>query len=115
MNPVICGERIQALRKRFGLSQTQFAEQLKVTRTAVHYWETGKNFPSIEVLATLAERGATSIDWLLGFQDEANEGKSPAARAPTLGAQEVDIMLDGRVVVTLRFPSGEVTYRIRNV
>lgn len=35
------GERLQLLRRRSGLTQEQFAEQLQVSRQAVSKWESG--------------------------------------------------------------------------
>lgn len=39
------GERLQLLRRRSGLTQEQFAEQLQVSRQAVSKWESGKGYP----------------------------------------------------------------------
>ena len=44
------GERLQLLRRRSGLTQEQFAEQLQVSRQAVSKWESGKGYPEVEKL-----------------------------------------------------------------
>ena len=44
------GERLQLLRRRSGLTQEQFAEQLQVSRQAVSKWESGKGYPEMEKL-----------------------------------------------------------------
>ena len=36
-------EQLQALRRRSGLTQEQFAEQLQVSRQAVSKWESGES------------------------------------------------------------------------
>jgi len=39
------GEKIRLLRKRAGISQKDFAEQLGITRRALVYYENGERFP----------------------------------------------------------------------
>ena len=62
-------EKILALRKRCGLTQEQFAEQLFVTRTAVSKWETGGGVPSMESLKMIAKICGVSLDELLGAEE----------------------------------------------
>jgi len=51
------GEKIRLLRKRAGISQKDFAEQLGITRRALVYYENGERFP----------REAELIDKIAGF------------------------------------------------
>lgn len=37
------GERLQEVRKRSGLTQEEFAEQLQVSRQSVSRWESGES------------------------------------------------------------------------
>lgn len=41
-------QRLQEVRRRSGLTQEQFAEQLCVSRQAVSKWESGRGYPEIE-------------------------------------------------------------------
>ena len=59
------GERIAALRKEKGWSQTELAERLGVTNKAVSRWETGRGYPDVELLPLLAKELGVTISELL--------------------------------------------------
>ena len=42
------GEKLQALRRENGLTQEDFAAQMKVSRQAVSKWESSRGYPEIE-------------------------------------------------------------------
>ncbi|MBQ9836993.1 MAG: helix-turn-helix domain-containing protein [Oscillospiraceae bacterium] len=42
------GDQLQAVRRAAGLTQEQFAEELKVSRQAVSKWESGRGYPEME-------------------------------------------------------------------
>ena len=42
------GDRLQALRRSSGLTQEEFAQELKVSRQAVYKWESSRGYPEIE-------------------------------------------------------------------
>ena len=66
------GNNIKTLRKQVGLTQTELAEKLGVSDKAVSKWETGKCYPDIEILGTLAQFfGVTVNDLLSGEKTEA--------------------------------------------
>lgn len=72
------GEKIQALRKRRGLTQEELAGALYVSRAAVSKWESGRGYPSIDSLKTIADFFAMTIDELLsdsGVVEEANKSQ----------------------------------------
>ena len=49
-------DRLQALRRDNGLTQEQFAEELKVSRQAVSKWESGRGYPEIEKILYICNR-----------------------------------------------------------
>lgn len=59
------GETLQSLRKKQGLTQEALGEQLHVTRQTVSNWETGKNYPDLELLVALSNLFNVSLDILL--------------------------------------------------
>lgn len=59
------GERIYNLRKKHGLSQEEFADNLGVSRQAVSKWETGQSVPDSEKAAAMAKFFGVSLDWLI--------------------------------------------------
>ena len=58
-------EKLQELRKQKGLTQEELAVTLFVSRTAVSKWESGRGYPNIESLKTIAEFFSVSVDELL--------------------------------------------------
>lgn len=65
-------DNIIRFRKERGLTQEQLANILNVTIGAVSKWETGSNWPALELLPSLAEVFQVSIDVLLGYEKPYN-------------------------------------------
>lgn len=59
------GEKIQALRKRAGMSQEELAGALGVSRQAVSRWETGETMPELPKLLALSRALGVTADWLI--------------------------------------------------
>ena len=58
-------EKLQELRKQRGLTQEELAQALYVSRTAVSKWESGRGYPGIDSLKSIARFFAVTIDDLL--------------------------------------------------
>lgn len=65
MNTQKLGAFIAQLRKEKGLTQLQLAELLNVTDKAVSRWETGKNYPDIDMFEDLSKILEVSVSELL--------------------------------------------------
>jgi transcriptional regulator with XRE-family HTH domain len=52
---------------RGDLSRRSFARLLKVSPTAVQFWETGESMPATENLAHIAQRTGYSLEELIGY------------------------------------------------
>ena len=79
------GERLQAVRRRSGQTQEEFAAQLKVSRQAVSKWESSRGYPEIEKIIYICNRYGTTMDEL--FADEVPVQRpetEPAAAAEAL-------------------------------
>ena len=48
-------EKLQKLRASENLTQEELAEKLYVSRTAISKWESGRGYPSIDSLKTIAK------------------------------------------------------------
>ncbi|SHF98540.1 helix-turn-helix domain-containing protein [Ornithinibacillus halophilus] len=66
-------ERLKREREKQGWSQTELAEKIHVSRQSVSKWETGKNFPNIEVIIHLSDLFGITIDELLRSDEELKE------------------------------------------
>lgn len=62
-------EKIQDLRKRKGLTQEELAAVLYVSRTAVSKWESGRGYPNIDSLKSIAKFFSVTIDELLSGEE----------------------------------------------
>lgn len=63
-------ERFNELIKINGKSQTQIAQEIKVSKQCVSDYKSGKSFPSIETLYLICICLDTTADYLLGLTDE---------------------------------------------
>ena len=59
------GSRIAGLRRQAGLSQSDLARRMHVSRASVQSWECGENYPSTDNLISLAKVFHVSTDYLL--------------------------------------------------
>ena len=63
-------EKLKTLRLKYGYSQKQVADKIKVSPSIVSGYETGERTPSTEILLSLSYLYNTSTDFLLGKQPE---------------------------------------------
>lgn len=68
-------DKLTSLREQNGLSQTELAERVHVTRQAVSRWECGKSSPSNETLNALAKLYGVPLSFLLDNEAELTERK----------------------------------------
>lgn len=62
------GERLQAIRHSAGMTQEEFAQQLKVSRQSVSKWESSRGYPEIEKILYICTQYGVTPDEL--FRDE---------------------------------------------
>lgn len=62
-------ERIKGLREAVGITQSDLASALNISRSAVNAWEMGTSKPSIDTLVDLADYFHVSTDYILGRED----------------------------------------------
>ena len=67
---IILDQRIKELREQSGLTQTELAKKMGVTRSSVNGWEMGISIPSIMKLVELALFFHVTTDYLLGMENE---------------------------------------------
>lgn len=79
------GEQLQEVRRRSGLTQEQFAEELLVSRQAVSRWESGRSYPEVDKILYICNRYGVPIGQL--FAEEAPAPESGAPQPPQETAQ----------------------------
>lgn len=66
-------EKLRLLRKRAGISQTDFAKKLEITRRALIYYENGKRFPQkTELIDKIADFFNVTSDFLTDDSESIN-------------------------------------------
>ena len=87
-------DRIRLLRERRGLTQSELAKQLGITRSSVNAWEQGISVPSTPYIVELAAIFKISTDYLLGVESTASINVS--------GLTDEDIELAHSLIERLR-------------
>lgn len=59
-------DRIKKLRAKSGLSQSELASRINISKSALAMYETGKREPNFEIVKRMANFFDVSIDYLLG-------------------------------------------------
>ena len=67
---MIFSERLKQEREKRNWSQSDLSEKIHVSRQSVSKWETGKNYPSIEIIIHLSDLFGITIDELLRSDEE---------------------------------------------
>lgn len=71
------GDRLQEVRKKSGLTQEEFAEQLQVSRQSVSRWEGSKGYPEMEKIIFICKRYGTTMDELFAEEVPAHDDVPP--------------------------------------
>ena len=79
-------DRLQAERRKNGLTQEGLAEAMGVSRQAVSKWEQGEGYPEVEKLLALADKFGVSLDYLM---DRAPLEKAPVDSSADAAAADI--------------------------
>lgn len=66
-------KRLIECRKAAGLSQSELAEKLELSRQTISKWETGSVIPAAENLSALAKLYKVSLDWLVNGEESVRQ------------------------------------------
>ena len=83
MNSLNIGDRVTALRKQKGWSQSDLAKAIEASRDIIGKYERNDNLPSVEVAFKLADIFEVSVDYLLGKGEQVFSIKVWAANTST--------------------------------
>lgn len=87
-------EKIKSLREAQGITQSELAKRLGITRNGVNSWEQGLSMPSPIFLKGLAKQFGTSIDYLLELGTNAS--------LDVTGLSDKDVALLAELVMRLK-------------
>ena len=80
--------RIKGLREKMGMTQSELAKKLNLSRAAVNSWEMGLSAPSTPFIVELAHLFHVATDYLLGMNE------CLAIRTDGLTEQEIGLLLN---------------------
>lgn len=72
-------KRLRLLRSQAGLSQKALAEQIGVSQQSINKYENHNIEPDIETLIALADAFGTSVDYLIGHDEDATPAETDNA------------------------------------
>jgi repressor LexA len=91
-------ENLKKVRLGNGYSQNSLAEKIKVSRSTIAMWETGKSQPDNESLKTLSKVLNVSVDYLLGNKQTGVNGEildtTKGPWLPVLGTVKAGIPIE---------------------
>lgn len=87
-------DRIKHLREQLGITQSELAKKLGITRSSVNAWELGISVPSTQYVVELATIFKVSTDYLLGMKS--------TATVSVEGLSEQDVQIVNAVISHLR-------------
>lgn len=68
--------RLKGLREQLNMTQTEFAEYIKVKQQTLSGYENNKMKPPIDIVKNIADKCNVSIDWLCGLSDTQTRGEN---------------------------------------
>ncbi len=86
------GTRIAQLRRKAGLSQSELAQRLRISPSAVGMYEQGRREPAVDVLLAMARIFDVSVDQLLGRM----ETEAQSLSVPALEEMEARLLRRGK-------------------
>ena len=97
-------EKLQELRKRKGFTQEELAQSLFVSRTAISKWESGRGYPNIDSLKTIAKFFGVTIDELLSSEELLSIAEADSQKKERLTRDLVFGLLDCSVAMFFFIP-----------
>ncbi len=89
-------EKLLELRKKNGLTQSDLAERLNVSRQAISRWEVGAAVPSTDNLKILSELYGVSADYLLGNGKDIIDNNGYEEKNQDLTSKELDVISENK-------------------
>ncbi len=97
-------EKLQNLRKQKGYTQEELANALYVSRTAISKWESGRGYPNIDSLKSLAELFSVTVDELLSSDELLNLAERDKNQTKKNIRNTMFALLDVSMVMLLFLP-----------
>jgi len=84
-------EKIYQERRKLGLSQEQFAEQMDISRQAVSKWESGQSMPDLDKIVAMSQIFGVSTDYLLKEEESVFEEAMDEVESNTYQEAEEEV------------------------
>ncbi len=97
-------EKLQELRKGKGLTQEELAQSLYVSRTAISKWESGRGYPNIDSLKSIAKFFSVTVDELLSSSEVLTVAEADQKQKGKHLCETVFGLLDSSFILLLFLP-----------
>ncbi|MCK9348177.1 MAG: helix-turn-helix domain-containing protein [Sphaerochaeta sp.] len=101
------GERIKEMRKSSGMTQSELAEKLGMTKGTISAWESDARRPDFEALDSMCDLFHATIDYLLGRAQTNFFREAAPEEQDRLAAMDLAEMYEGYVKKFLRLEYSE--------
>lgn len=88
------GQRLQEVRRDNGMTQEDFAGQLKVSRQAVSKWESSRGYPEIEKIIYICNRYGVTMNELFAEEVPLGRQDAPASTPEAIESRTLKTALD---------------------
>lgn len=97
----INGEKVAEIRKRLGMTQKQFGEEIGLTQSGVNNLEKGYTLQDgskpnvrLDVFSRIAELGGVSMEWLLDLVEDAHPVAELLSRPISFANEYLQLLMD---------------------
>ena len=97
-------EKLQKLRNSKNITQEELADKLYVSRTAVSKWESGKGYPCIDSLKSIADFFGVSVDELLSGEEIVTIAKADKKASESKYVSMICGILDCFIILLFLLP-----------
>ena len=97
-------EKLQAYRRQKGLTQEELAEILFVSRAAVSKWESGRGYPNLDSLKSIARFFSVTIDDLLSGEEVLTIAENDHKQKERQSRDRIFGLLDCSIAMLLVLP-----------
>lgn len=91
------GNKLKKIRAQCGLTQDKFADEMNISLDTVKNWEQGYNYPSMDMLVSIAEYFKCDFDFLIGQQETPNKEFAHIADMIGISEEAAALLMNAKV------------------
>ena len=104
------GEKIKTNRAELGFTQEELAEKLNVSRSCVANWESGRNYPDLQLIVSISDTLNVSLDELL--REDCEVIKQITEDTKCRKKQSIKIRILSSILILILLTSGVFAWKL---